>query len=246
MIENQPLAGQIAAVTGGAQGIGRAIADRLAADGAKVWLLDFDGAAAACAAGELGNLSAAQATDVTDEASLIAARDTIMAADGRIDILVNNAGLYPPSTISQLKVSDWYQVFDVNCKGVFLASRVFMEPMIAAGYGHIVSIVTVDAYIAKPTMPHYGASKAAVLSLVRTFAQELAPHGIMVNGVSPGAIATERAKSEGWLTKHIPNIPVGRAGEPSDIAEVVAFLTSPANRFVTGETVVASGGMVMV
>ncbi len=246
MNENQPLAGQVAAVTGGAQGIGRAIADRLAADGAKVWLLDFDGDAAARAASEFGNLGAGHATDVSDEASLIDARDAILAADGRIDILINNAGLYPAATTRELKIADWDRVFDVNCKGVFLASRVFMEPMITAGYGHIVSIVTVDAYVAKPNMPHYAASKAAVLSLVRTFAQELAPHGIMVNGVSPGAIATERAKSEGWLTKHIPNIPVGRAGEPSDIAEVVAFLASPANRFVTGETVVASGGMVMV
>ncbi|MGZ0220712.1 MAG: SDR family NAD(P)-dependent oxidoreductase [Acidimicrobiales bacterium] len=246
MNENQPLAGQIAAVTGGAQGIGRAIADRLAADGAKVWLLDFDGDAAARAAGELGDLGAAQATDVTDEASLIAARDAILATDGRIDILVNNAGVYPQGTTRELTVADWDRVFDINCKGVFLASRVFMDPMITAGYGHMVSIVTVDAYVAKPSMPHYAASKAAVLSLVRTFAQELAPHGIMVNGVSPGAIATERAKSEGWLAKHIPNIPVGRAGEPSDIAEVVAFLASPVNRFVTGETVIASGGMVMV
>ena len=95
-------------------------------------------------------------------------------------------------------------------------------------------------------MPHYAASKAAVLSLVKTFAQELGPHGIMVNGVSPGPIATERAKSEGWLAKHIPHIPLGRAGEPEDIAEVVAFLASPANRFVTGETVIASGGITMV
>ena len=243
---SQDLEGQVAAITGGAQGIGHAIATSLQNRGATVWLLDIDGTATESAAAGLGNRARGCAADVTDEASLAAARDRILAQDGRIDILVNNAGVYPPGTLREITVDAWDRVFDINCKGVFLASRVFMDPMIEAGYGRIVSIVTVDAYIPKPNMPHYAASKAAVLSLVKTFAQELAPHGILVNGVSPGAIATERAKREGWLGKHIPHIPVGRAGEPEDIAEVVAFLASPANRFVTGETVVASGGQNMI
>lgn len=242
----QDMKGQVAAITGGAQGIGLAIARCLRERGATVWLLDVDGAAAERAAGGLGNDARGCAADVTDETSLTAVRDRIMEQDGRIDILVNNAGVYPPGTLREITAEAWDRVFAINCKGVFLTSRVFMEPMIAANYGRMVSIVTVDAYIPKPNMPHYAASKAAVLSLVKTFAQELAPHGIMVNGVSPGPIATERAKSEGWLAKHIPNIPLGRPGEPEDIAEVVAFLASPANRFVTGETVIASGGITMV
>lgn len=245
-MDNRAFEGQVAAITGGAQGIGLAIARSLHDRGATVWLLDIDHDAADEAARTLGKRAHGALGDVTDEDSLIAARQRILEQDGRIDILVNNAGIYPPGTLREITTAAWDRVFDINCKGVFLASRVFMEPMIAAGYGRMVSIVTVDAYIPKPTMPHYAASKAAVLSLVKTFAQELAPHGILVNGVSPGAVATERAKKEGWLAKHIPNIPVGRAGEPEDIAEVVAFLASPANRFVTGETVIASGGMTMV
>jgi len=243
---NQDLEGQVAVVTGAAQGIGLAIAACLHARGAKVWLLDLDAAAAQSAAAGLGEAARGCQADVTDEASLQAAREQIMKRDGRVDILVNNAGVYPAGSLREITAEAWDQVFAINCKGVFLASRVFMEPMIAAAYGRMVSIVTVDAYIPKPSMAHYAASKAAVLSLVKTFAQELAPHGILVNGVSPGAVATERAKSEGWLAKHIPNIPVGRPGEPEDIAEVVAFLASPANRFIAGETVVASGGMTMV
>ena len=245
-MEHGELAGQVALVSGAAQGIGHAIARNLHGRGATVWLLDIDLAAAQAAAEAMGGRAHACRVDVTDEASLVSARATIMARDGRIDILVNNAGVYPPGNLREITVESWDRVFAINCKGVFLASRVFMEPMIAAGYGRMVAIVTVDAYIPKPGMPHYAASKAAVLSLVKTFALELAPHGILVNGVSPGAVATDRAKSEGWLVKRIPEIPLGRAGEPEDIAEVVAFLASPANRFITGETVVASGGMTMV
>ena len=243
---SQDLAGQVAAVTGAAQGIGLAIARCLHGRGATVWLLDVDGPTAEAAAASLGDSARSTAVDITREDSLEAACAGIIERDGRVDILINNAGVYPPGTLREITVEDWDRVFAINCKGVFLASRVFMEPMIAAGYGRMVSIVTVDAYIPKPNMPHYAASKAAVLSLVKTFAQELGPHGILVNGVSPGPVATERAKSEGWLAKHIPNIPIGRAGEPEDIAEIVAFLASPANRFITGETVVASGGMTMV
>ena len=118
--------------------------------------------------------------------------------------------------------------------------------MIEAGYGRIVSIVTNDIYIAKPTLPHYAASKAAVASLIKTFAVELAPHQVLCNGVSPGAVATERAKSQSWLAERIPHIPVRRAAEPEDLAEVVLFLASPRNRFIVGETVIANGGFTMV
>ena len=103
-----------------------------------------------------------------------------------------------------------------------------------------------DAYVPKASMVHYAAAKAGVVSLTKSFAAELAPRGVLVNGVSPGAVASETAKSQGWLVKRIPVIPVGRAAEPSDIAEVVGFLASRKNGFVTGETVVANGGSVMI
>ncbi len=243
---DQGLQGQVAAVTGAAQGIGFAIAQRLHAAGAQVCLLDLDLDAATVAAHTLGEGAGAFQVDVTDESSLLRVRDEVVSRHGRTDILVNNAGVYPHETTRQITVESWNQVFAINARGPFLAMRAFMDVMIEAGYGRMVSIVTTDSYIAKPNMPHYAASKAALLSIIRTYAADLAPHNVLVNGVSPGAVATERAKSQGWLARAIPDIPVQRAAEPADIAEVVAFLASPANRFVTGETVVASGGAVMI
>lgn len=240
------LDGQVAAVTGAAAGIGNAIAGLFAAHGARACLLDIDGGAAEAAAERLGGDAVAVQADVTDEASVIAARDRIVETCGRVDILVNNAGIYPHDSLDDMTVASWDRVFDVNAKSVFLATRAFGDPMRKAGYGRIVSIVTVDAYIPKPTMAHYAASKAAVASLIKTFALEFAPDGVLVNGVSPGAVATERAKSEDWLPKRIREIPLGRAAEPEDIGEIVLFLASPRNRFVVGETIVASGGAVMI
>ena len=241
--------GQVAVVTGGAQGIGFAISSLLAERGATVCLLDIDTARAqeaAAALAKIGPGARAYAADVTKEDTLIAARDAILADFGQIDALVNNAGIYPHATIREITVESWDRMFDVNAKGMFFATRVFMDPMIEKGYGRIVSIVTNDIYVAKPTLPHYAASKAAVASLIKTFALELAPHQVLCNGVSPGAVATERAKSQDWLAKRIPNIPVRRAAEPKDMAEYVVFLASNRNRFMTGETVIANGGTTMV
>jgi NAD(P)-dependent dehydrogenase (short-subunit alcohol dehydrogenase family) len=238
--------GQVAAVTGAAAGIGNAIAKLLAAHGARICLIDIDGAAAQTAAKAMGGDTLAVVADVTDEVSVTAARDRVLETCGQVDILINNAGIYPQETIDDMTVASWDRVFDVNAKSVFLCTRAFGEPMRKAGYGRIVSIVTIDAYIAKPTMPHYAASKAAVASLIKTFALDFAPDGVLVNGVSPGAVATERAKSQDWLPKRIAEIPVRRAAEPEDIAEVVRFLASPRNRFVVGETIVASGGALML
>ncbi len=153
---------QVAVVTGAAAGIGNAIAGLFAAHGARVCVIDIDGAAATVAAHELGIDAVAVQADVTDEPSLIAARDKIVETCGRVDILVNNAGVYPHDTLDEMTVASWNRVFDVNAKSVFLATRAFGGRMRKAGYGRIVSIVTVDAYIPKPAMGHYAASKAAV------------------------------------------------------------------------------------
>ena len=242
------LTDQVAVVTGAANGIGFAIAKLLAERGAKTCLLDIDSEAVAASAKSLGDESRVLGLtcDVTDEQSLHRARDAITTQFSRVDILVNNAGIYPHATFREIEVADWDHVFDVNTKSMFLTTRTFCDIMAAQEYGRIVSIVTVDAYIAKPSMPHYAASKAAVANLVKTFALELAPSQVLVNGVSPGAVATERAKSQSWLKERIKDIPLGRAAEPEDIAEVVLFLASPRNRFITGETVIACGGAMMI
>ena len=240
--------GQVAVVTGGAQGIGYAISSLLAERGATVCILDIDTERAQEAAAALGNIgpgARAYAADVTREDTLLAARDAILAEHGHIEVLVNNAGIYPHATIPEITVEAWDRMFDVNAKGMFFATRTFMEPMIEKQYGRIVSVVTNDIYVAKPSMPHYGASKAAVASLVKTFAAELAPHQVLCNGLSPGPVATERARGQAWLAERIPYIPVQRAAEPEDMAEYIAFLASSRNRFMTGETVIASGGVYM-
>ena len=239
---------QVTVVTGAAHGLGFAIAKLLCERGAKTCLLDIDAEQVLASATSLGDPSRVLGIecDVTDEAALKRARDTITEQFSSVDILINNAGIYPHATFREIEIAEWDKVFDVNTKSMFLATRTFCDLMAAKGYGRVVSIVTSDAYIPKPTMPHYAASKAAVANLVKTFALELAPSQVLVNGVSPGAIATERAKSQSWLKERIKQIPLGRAAEPEDIAEVVAFLASSRNRFITGETVIASGGLTMI
>ncbi len=240
--------GQTAVVTGGANGLGFAIARLLAERGAKIALWDIDKDTLRQAKERLTQQGAEVRTyeaDVTDEASIRRARDAVLKDFGNVQVLVNNAGIYPHATLREITPEAWKRMFDVNTLSMLLVSRAFVDNMAAQKYGRIVTIVSEDAYIPKPTIAHYGASKAALLPLIRTFALEQAPNQILVTGVAPGPIATDRAKGQSWLAEHTKQIPLGRAAEPDDIAEVAAFLGSKRNRFVTGETVIASGGRYM-
>jgi len=244
----QEFDGQVALVTGAGQGLGQAIATVLAQRGATVFMADLQGdkvksAAAALTARGLKAISSQ--TDVADEDQLHGLRAEISETAGRLDVLVNNAGGWRYETIREVTLENWEWTFRVNLLSVFLTSRAFMDMMIARRYGRIVNVASTDAHRSKPTLPAYAAAKAAIVSLTRTFAEELAPHQVLVNAVSPGAMATETAKSQSWLAKAIPGIPVRRAAEPEDVAEVVAFLASSRNRFIVGETVIASGGALM-
>ncbi|MCC6471078.1 MAG: SDR family oxidoreductase [Alphaproteobacteria bacterium] len=242
-------AGQTALVTGAARGLGRAISTLLAQRGARVFMVDLDGAGVEAAANELSKSGfdaiAAQA-DVADEAQLGRVKDMVVARGGRLDVLVNNAGGWRYGTLDEITLEDWDWTFRVNLTTVFLTTRTFKDLMIARRYGRIVNVASTDGYRPKPKLPHYAAAKAAVVSLTKTMAEELGPHEVLVNGVSPGAIATETAKAQGWLKERIPFIPVRRVAEPGDIAEVILYLASPRNRFVVGETVMVNGGMLMV
>ena len=247
MIDNE-FAGQTAVVTGAANGLGQAVARMLAERGARVVVADIDAAGAAAEAdaiGARGGQAVAIVVDVTKETDVARFHDEA-AAVGSVTVLINVAGAYPHKAIREITAADWDYVFDVNLKSTFLMTRAFMDDMIAAGGGRIVNVASNDAYTAKPTMAHYAAAKAGVVSLTKTMAAELAPHGVLVNGVSPGAIATERAKGQAWLAERIAQIPLRRAAEPSDIGEIILFLASRRNAFMVGETVIANGGTLMV
>jgi 3-oxoacyl-[acyl-carrier protein] reductase len=239
---------QVALVTGAARGLGFAVARVLAERGATVYLADLQRDAVERAAARLATAGPAvpSHTDVTDEAQLATLRDEIASRHGRLDVLVNNAGGWRYETIREISAENWEWTFRTNLLSVLLTSRAFMDLMITRRYGRIVNVASADAYRAKPTLPAYAAAKAAVISLTKTFALELAPYQVLVNAVSPGAMATETAKAQTWLAKAIPNIPLGRTAEPEDVAEVIAFLASKRNQFTTGEAVIASGGALMV
>jgi 3-oxoacyl-[acyl-carrier protein] reductase len=239
--------GQICLVSGGARGLGRATAERLLAAGATVLICDRDLDTARATAAALTRTGEAHAfeVDVANAASIAALADRVLNRF-EVNVLINNAGYYAGRPISDVDEAEWDKVLDVNLKSVFFMSRAFLPAMASRRYGRIVNIASLDAYVPKATNAHYAAAKAGVVSLTRSFAQEAAPQGVLVNGVSPGPVATETARSQGWLEKRVPLMPIGRVAAPQDIAEVVAFLASPRNTFIVGETVVASGGLVMV
>ena len=242
-------AGNVVVVTGAARGLGACICRQFAARGATVGVADIDADGAERTAASLradGARASAYAADLTVDAAVAALREAVLRELGTPTVLVNNAGAYPAQSLQEISGADFDRVLAINLKTVFLVTRAFMQDMAATGYGRIVNIASNDAYTPKPTMAHYAAAKAGVISLTKTFALELAPHGVLVNGVSPGPIATEVAKASDWLPKRILELPLKRAAEPEDIGEVVLFLASRANRFMCGETVVANGGKVML
>lgn len=240
--------GQIAVVTGAAKGLGRSISELLAAGGATVYMVDIDRETLTRSHADLRGLGHAvemAVVDLADEPQLAALRDRIAKEHGRLEILINNAGGWRYGGARDITIEDWDWTFRTNVTCTFLATRALMDLMTARHYGRIVNIASTDAYRAKLNLPHYAAAKAAVISLTRSLGAELGPHEVLVNGVSPGPIATETAKSQGWLQERIKTIPVGRVAEPADIAEVVLFLASRRNRFMVGETVLANGGSLM-
>jgi 3-oxoacyl-[acyl-carrier protein] reductase len=247
----QPLDGQVAIVTGGARGIGRGIAAVLAGEGARVIVADVDGAAAERTASELaerGGDALAVATDVTQRASVDALAAAALAAHGRIDILAANAGIYPRTELAAIDDEIWSRVMDLNVRGALYAIQACTPAMLERGYGRIVLTSSITGPITgQPGYGHYGASKAAMLGLMRSAAVELAARGITVNAVMPGNIETPGLGEAGQEHRRdmLSSIPMRRFGSAEDIGWAVRFLAAPEAGYITGQTLVSDGGQVL-
>ncbi|MDO8187379.1 3-oxoacyl-ACP reductase FabG [Conexibacter sp. JD483] len=245
--------GQVALVTGAAGGIGAAVAERLAAEGAHVAVLDRDEAGARATAariGAAGGSASAHLVDVADAARVDALFDALAAERGRIDVLVNNAGITRDNLLFKMSEEDWDTVLAVNLKSVFLCSRAAQRTMVPARGGKIVNLSSRSARGARG-QANYAAAKAGVQGLTATLATELGPFGINVNAVAPGYVATEMtdrtARRLGFepadhQAKVAEQIPLRRVAVPADVAAVVAFLASDDARHVTGQTLYITGG----
>jgi len=234
---------RVAIVTGSAQGIGKAIAKRIAQDDVIVVIADINEAKAKATAKELGGL--AVVTDVGDEKSVANLVKAVMAEYGRIDILVNDAAVVPFIPWENIDFTEWRRVMSVNVDGLFLMCRAVGDVMKESGYGRIINIASNVFVAGTPNLAHYVASKGAVIGFTRALAGEIGKFGITVNAVAPGL-----TESEGVMAgehRHgfdyvVPMQAIPRRGLPEDIAPTVAFLASEEARWVTGSTIVVDGG----
>lgn len=245
------LEGQIAVITGGAQGIGRGIAEVLLLEGASVVLADVDGSAAKDTASQLATPGRAVLpieVDVTDKAAVERMATTVIEHFGRIDILAANAGIYPHVNLMELTPRQWDRVMDVNVRGALFAMQACIPTMLLRSYGRIVLTSSITgSVVGQPGYAHYGASKAAMLGLMRSSALEVSSGGITVNAVLPGNIATQGFSDLGSEHEQsmLKAIPLGYFGEPVDVGWVVRFLASPEARYITGQTLIVDGGQVL-
>ncbi len=237
-------------VTGGARGIGRAVAECAAREGARVAIGDIDEAEGLVVARELQERHGAPAcfvrADVTSIESLEQARSLVHEQLGDVDVLVVNAGISVRKSFAQLDESSWRHVMDVNIDGSYRTCSVYYADFVRRGSGSIVFVTSASAFTGSGGGPHYAASKAAQHGLMRALARELGPHGVTVNAVAPRTIRTELLDTlypdAESMARVVASIPVGFVGEPIDVAEMVCFLGSERARYVHGQVIVLDGG----
>jgi 3-oxoacyl-[acyl-carrier protein] reductase len=241
------LTGRTALVTGSTRGIGRAIAESLAEAGARVAVVGRDQARAAEAAAALGGGAQGFAADVGDPASIAALIEGVEKAFGQIDILVNNAGLTRDNILFRVKDDDWDTVLDANLRGAFLAIRATARGMIKRRWGRIINIASIVGITGNKGQANYAASKAGLIGLTKSVAKELGSRNVLVNAVAPGFIETDMtaAMTPEARAALSGQIPLERLGTPRDVAGVVTFLASDYASYITGQTLVVDGGMVM-
>ena len=241
------LVGQRALVTGGSRGIGRAIAEALAAAGARVAVVARDGTGAAEAAAALGSGHEGFACDVADPSSAAEAVKAVEAALGAVSILVNNAGITRDNILLRLKDEDWDEVLRVNLKGAFNMTRAVARGMMKRRDGVILNVTSVVGLMGNAGQANYAASKAGLIGFTKSVARELASRNVRCNAIAPGFIETDMtahlqpAAIEALTTR----IPLERLGEPEDVAGVARFLAGPGARYITGQVIAVDGGMAM-
>lgn len=251
---NYEVKGKVAVITGGAQGLGYAMADALSWAGADVVIADLQVEKAQQAVRELSkvhnNRAIAVQLDVAQKASVEAASEAIVKHFGRIDILVNNAGVLLQKAIEETEEEDWDFLMGINLKGVFLCSKIFGRSMMANRSGKIINISSVVAFLGAEKRILYGTSKSGVAHMTKLFATEWAKYNITVNAIAPGYLLTdmtaanfndpERGK------EFLRMVPLKRFGEPQDIAGTVVFLASRASDYITGQVIIVDGGRVLL
>ncbi len=243
--------GRVAVVTGGGRGIGRAIAARLAEEGANVAISYRSNDAAAEETAQKVRDAGAKCEifkgDVASPEDVRALLAGVSDAFGRVDILVNNAGITRDNLMMRMKEDEFDEVLRTNLKGTYLCTRAALRPMVRARWGRIVNVGSVVGLVGNAGQANYAASKAGIIGFTKSVAREVAQRGITVNAVAPGYVETELTGGlpEGVKEQILAQVPSGRFGEPKEVAEVVAFLSGEGAGYITGQTIAVDGGMTM-